>query len=193
MARRSRREQKAKKQDRYAKQKLLAIPMLLAVLGYVLLDNFSGSSQDAPAATTGSAHSSARPSGQVESTAAVAGKGQAPVQQLAVWPQPQLDFLEGPSPLASYREPAGAIVRPAASPEGTMVAERRAEKSEQIESKIRETLANQPSQFVFKSANRKLALVGDRVFEQGEQLESGARLHDVRGNNLVIRIGRQID
>ncbi|GAB5403144.1 MAG: hypothetical protein Aurels2KO_13750 [Aureliella sp.] len=189
MAKRSKRRGKGKKPDKYAKQKMLAIPVLLAVLGYVLVDNFGGSSEDtAPQAAA--AVQQQRPANALNPQIAAVENS---VQKVEAWPAPQLDFLDGPSPMASYREAAGEIVRTATSQPENMVAIEQVEKKNEVESSIRETLSTQASQFVFKSANRKLALVGDRIVEQGEQLDNGARLRDVRGSSLIIEVGRRID
>lgn len=189
MARRSKRGSRTKKPDKYAKQKLFAIPVLLAILGYVLLENVADNSQDDSVAVA--------PAGLNRVPAGGSG-GSAeqeivPSRQLPAWPEPTLDFLAGPSPLASYREVAGEVVRPVPENGKTMLVRQQVSKQREITSSIRRQLSSQDSQFVFKSANRKLALVGDRIIEQGEQLESGVRLRDVRGNNLVIEVGRRID
>lgn len=184
---------KANKPDKYAKQKMLAIPVLLAVLGYVLLDNFGGSSEDSTAQAPPRVAQSSDPTGRPNAAAE-----KHPSKQLAAWPDPELGFLGAPSPLASYRAAAGEIVRPedsrlVDSSSETMLVQQQVQKKNQIEDSIRATLSSQTSQFIFKSANRKLALVGDRIVEQGERLDGGGRLHDVRGNNLVFEVGRRID
>ncbi len=188
MAKRSNRRGKAKKPDKYAKQKMLAIPVLLLILGYVLFDNFVGGTDESSVTALPSVPPSVVPSRPKVSTTSP----QSPNEQLAAWPEPKIDFLGRPSPLASYRT-VGETFRPETEAPETMVARQQVEAKSRIENSIRSTLSSQTSQFVFKSANRKLALVGDRIVQQGEQLETGARLRDVRGNNLVIEVGRRVD
>lgn len=186
MARRSKRAAKVKKADKYAKQKMLAIPALLLVLVYVLITNLAGGG-DASATITAStpkptAVQPTRPGSiNLDVTKSLVTKA---------WPLPSLGFLDGPSPLSSFREPIGK-----ASNQGEVfVAGENVEQSSQrIEADIREQLASQPTQFVFKSSTRRIALVGDQIVSEGEQLQSGARLRDVRGKNLLIEVSRRVD
>lgn len=186
MARRSKRGGNEKKPDPYKKQKMLAIPVLLAVLGYVLINNFSGSEDSSLAETDAAPVAVAvRP----ERTGVVrvnASQGQ--IEN--AWPLPTLSFLDGPSPLSRFRAPK----RTAGIPGEVLVAEESiGQENQRIEADVRQQLASQSVQFVFKSPTRKIALVGDQIVREGEQLQSGVRLRDVRGKNLVIEVGRQID
>lgn len=186
MARRSKRAAKSKKPDPFKKQKMLAIPVLLLVLGYVLISNLTGGGESSATAT-------------ISTPVAIAGQPlrpslvnaqEAKARDSKAWPIPTLGFLDAPSPLRSFREPIGTV---GTQGEVLVAGESIEQANQRIETDIRQQLASQSTQFIFKSSTRKIALVGDQVVSQGEQLQSGGRLRDVRGTNLVIEVGRQVD
>ncbi|HBE69666.1 MAG TPA: hypothetical protein DDW52_16090 [Planctomycetaceae bacterium] len=180
---------KGKKPDPRAKQKLAAIPLLLAILGYVVYSNFQDADAHSQPTTTAT-----RPSSPLRSaTETTVNVQDAPLK----WPEVSTDFLVHESPLANYLQPAQRV-GPGGDSDGRTVGSEGtatpiARQVSATEAAIVEELASQSARFVMKTSSRDVALIGDRIISSGQQLNRDARLESVDGKRLVIRIQRPID
>ena len=173
---------KRKKRDKYAKHKVVAIPVLLAVLGFVLWDGEEESrpttqvSKDAPPTEVGSA-------GESIGEGAVAEWEQIP------WPKPNLAFLNGANPFASYlvEEQEEEPTDPEMPPTELLVSKK--EEAVDVEKLLREVaaeLTRQSDSFAFSSSRRKVIVTGGREFTVGDEIRDGVFLKSIRGDRVEL-------
>ena len=176
MSARSKRSKK-NKPDPYAKQKVVAIPLLLVVLGYVLWSNSQGSGTKAdPAAEL----ANASPTVVAPSKPAVANADDA----TTAWPEPVTDFLDGANPFASFRATKKQETKLV-----TTIAPKidKAEELRRAVSKLSDELAAQPLRYFFQSGDRNVVMLGDRLYQNGDRLSEQMKLREIQQENLVLQ------
>ena len=163
---------KKNKVDRYQKQKVAAIPLLLLVLGYVLWSNFRGDEDKAKKLPQ--AQLAAKPKAGTNNTT-----------RAPAWPNSTVDFLSGPNPFASYRvfeqieEPALANEDEEQSP--------LVEIEEPLIEQVGRQLANLPVRYMFKSQGRWVMMLGDRLIKEGDEVAESIRLHKIEQGRLILK------
>ena len=174
----SRKERRQAKQDKHAKLKLAAIPVLLAVLGYVLWDGLSGDTKRA-----------LPPPQLANSTtpqAPTVAKRPAPAQVNAKTKTPKLPTvdiaaLKSRNPFSDYRAKEQSDLEQldvnslATTPQRVNpIAE------------VQQMLANQPVTYRFESAQRKVLVVGDKVIESGRQLSDDVQVEAIQQDRIIL-------
>lgn len=194
----------ARKPDKYAKLKLALIPVLLCVLLYVVF----GGGKEVPQAVAAQATDVAAnvyttapvdtnsgteevanseiASGEGLSGEGLSGRtssGKSPGASIDQWPDGDLEFLVHSNPFASYRVDASAAATSNASdPERKVVDTASPSFSEEI----KQLIANKPVQYVFRSENRKLVMLGGELLEEGDSVSSRGRIDDIQPGHLVL-------
>lgn len=160
-----------KKVDRYQKQKVAAIPILLLVLGYVLWSNLQEDKPTVPKPQVQQA--SAQPTTTSKTT-----KNKVPE-----WPQSGIEFLSGPNPFASYRkfekEP-----EPVVESSQTEVVE---EVKEPLIEQVGRQLANLPMRYMFKSNGRWVMMLGDRLLTEGDDVAEAIQVEKIEQGRLILK------
>ena len=160
---------KRKKQDKYAKQKLAAIPVLLIVLGYVLFSGGSDDPKSRPASTT-------KPVTTTETSNLVASAA-------PIWEEVDLEFLEGPNPLASYRhveQPAKKLV---AMQETNSVDH--PSSSDQLQQRLQSL---PPVRYHFQSNTQNVVMLGEELLSAGDSIDADLKLSDIQDGQLIFHV-----
>lgn len=160
--------------DRFRRFKLAAIPALLAVLGWVVIDNFAGES--AIPLPPPLSKLATEPSVPDAVTKKSVPRG---------WPEVGPELLNKLNPFADYRYVSPTP--PAAEVESQLVAKPVAP-TESYSTRLQRQLEGQPVHYVFESGARKVVLVGDALIEKGAELHPHVRVKDVRRGRLVLTV-----
>ncbi len=188
----SRKKQKAKKTDPYAKHKLAAIPVLLIILGYVLWGDSSGAGNSSKLSDSSNTGGAASEVASAMETAPAVRKTAEPVSERhEKWSDTDLSFLHGPNPLASYRnlkpDPAVSAAKlkvetptiPAGQPEHI------------VQTQLAAELTQLPLKYRFRSGRRDVVMLGDRILESGDSLGAGLQVDRVLPTHLILKPTRQ--
>ena len=160
---------KKKKQDKYAKQKLAAIPILLLVLGYVLFSGGSGEPKSKPQLST-------KQSQQAETPHLVASA-------TPVWEEVDLEFLEGPNPWTSYHHvdiPAEKFV---ARQDTSSASDRTS--PERLQQRLRSL---PPVRYHFQSDTQNVVMLGEELLSAGDAYGPDLKLGDIQDGQLIFRL-----
>lgn len=161
---------KKKKVDRYQKQKMAAIPVLLLVLGFVLWSNFQG---DKPAKP--------KPSPQQIATKPATAKNS---KKTPDWPQTGIEFLSGPNPFASYRVLEQELVDiEDVSPHET----KKLTPEEPLIEQVGRQLAQLPLRYMFKSDGKWVMMLGDRLITEGEEVADAIRVEKIEQGRMILK------
>ncbi len=169
---------KPKKKDKYARYKLASIPLLLCVLAYVLFSqpqDSEGAPDSSPTAVP------------TASTVATQQTHVAASPQSLPWPEAKLEFLNQSNPLANYRlAPSAANTQSYDNgpPEANPVSA-----GDPLQNMVRDLTGNQVK-YVFRSNQRKLVMLGEQIFEKGEQLSDNVQLQDIEDHALILTRSR---
>lgn len=183
MSNRAKRTVRTKKTDKYAKQKLAAIPLLLGVLGYVLVANFQ--SQDVGTQTI-AATDTPTPLPVRDTTPRQVAPAATSTNKIARWKDTNLDFLKGPPPMKPYLEvnvPQGQLTT--ASIPSVGLGDQLADVQQQFE--------EQTTQYVFESGRHRYAVLGSRVLAEGEQITEGVQLQKIQAGTLTIKAAPSVN
>lgn len=189
---------KKRRQDKFAKAKLVAIPVLLGVLGFVLWSNTRrGNDESVPpvaaqaeSASNANGPSQARPTNTPPSRPTP--QSTAPTEstaekkpQLSREPWPEIDelaFLDGPNPFASYR-----IVEVSEEPEEKVV---EVVPKEPAINHVTRELAKSPLRYYFRSARKNVVMLGNQLLESGDHLTEELKLDDIDQEHLIFTLDR---
>lgn len=172
---------KPKSEDKYQKYKIASIPVLLIILGYVLLSP-SDSSDTPPAIASAPATT---PPAASTATTAIAPASAADGKKMKAWPAPDLDVLTGSNPFINYN------YSPTPNPAPQLVstsAESATAPSNTHATDLIRSLSETPVNYVFQSSQRKLVMLGDRIYEKGEQIDDSVQLIDIQGRSLILTV-----
>ena len=169
------------KTDKYARQKLAAIPALLLVLAYVI---FSGGESSKPVVSTATPALSAEhlASANPASPVVVLADGNGPAGKtkiLSEWPEPDLNHLLAVNPFADSN-----MGRSAQS--GKLVSDRDQIVEETLG--IARTLEELPLKYSFQSGDRRIVILGDQLLEKGQSLNESTYVHDIQPGRLLISV-----
>lgn len=191
------RSRQKRKQAKHQRAKLLLLPLLLAVLGYVLWPSGAGEEDTAAAAiapgansvqaTAGQRGGSAPPPaplagkllasatpGAVNDGTSLANKSQLPV----AWPRVELSQLGKQSPFAAAPVPKPAPADEESSAESQATSQLAEAGEAEIEAKPTAPaldlaeLSKKPVHYYFQSNNRRVMLVGEHLLSQGQKLDT---------------------
>lgn len=163
-----------KKKDNYARYKAASIPILLCVLAYVLFAPAHDEGEQlavSSAVTQNNSHMTAKPN-----TLAHA-------ESPRVWPEVTLEFLDKASPLANYMLTPNAALNQNATNEPMEVSP--SATSDPFLNLSRE-LSNNQVKYVFRSDQRQVVMLGQQIFEKGEQLSDGIQLTEIQDDALIL-------
>lgn len=160
---------KKKKQDKYAKHKLAAIPILLLVLGYVLFSGGSDKAEKKP---------------ELAKQQSKSAENQSRVEPATpVWEEVDWDFLSGPNPFASYHH----VDKPAEK----LVA--RQDRSSTVEhatlDQLKQRVQNLPAvRYHFQSDTQNVVMLGEELLSAGDSYGQDLELGDIRDGQLIFRV-----
>lgn len=181
MSKRSERQVRRKKADKHSKHKLLAIPLLLSVLVYVLCTNFEDRDALAPEAIS-QVSAPATTQSKLANTPAIGS-----AKHAGGWPATDLTFLSGPDPLENYlasNVPLGQLLAaPAVNGQA-----RDAERITQVHQEFQQ----QASYYVFESANSRYAMISNRIVSEGDTLTEGVQLEKIDKGQLTISASSRV-
>ncbi|MEM8736801.1 MAG: hypothetical protein AAGG44_21405 [Planctomycetota bacterium] len=171
------------KQDRHAKLKMAAIPVLLAILGLVLWSNMGDTDTVVPVAAN-----SASPSPAVRSTTPVVATSAVPKKQLRFdqieWPEPALTFLEDESPFKDLDyapEPVKLVTTPSPS---NSAAQRQQSRLEEVAERIK----NESVPFSFRSSRRNVVMLGGKLVQVGDEIDENVRVSGISDGSLELAV-----
>lgn len=190
------RSRQKRKQAKHQRAKLFVIPLLLAVLGYVLWPSAAKedttvatvtASADTVPATTGPRGVSTPPPapiagklltsttpGAVNDGTSIANKSQLP----GAWPRVELSQLGKQSPFAAAPVPKPAPVEEATLAESQAASQSAVAGVPEIEVKPAAPtldlaeLSNKPVHYYFQSSKRRVMLVGEHMLSEGQTLDT---------------------
>ena len=163
-----------KKKDKYARYKAASIPILLCVLAYVLF----APSQDEGVQIAASSAVSPNTS-QVTAKLNTLADANSP----RVWPEVTLEFLDQANPLANYMLLPNAVLAQNATNEPLEVAP--STTTDPVLDLTRE-LSNNQVKYVFRSDQRQVVMLGQQIFEKGEQLSDRIQLTEIQDDALIL-------
>lgn len=168
-----------KKRDKYARHKLASIPILLCVLAYVLF----GQSQENEMAFVVSPNLAPN---LAPNTGRVPPNSSSPVQTepTIAWPEVTLDFLDQPNPLANYMHAPSSGQRQSSTSTSVNV-DPSITTIDPVLNVARDLHDNQVK-YVFRSDHRQLVMLGQQIYEKGQELTDGVQLTDIQDDALIL-------
>lgn len=163
-----------KKKDNYARYKAASIPILLCILAYVLF----APSQDKGVQEAASSTVSTNTSPVTAKLNSLADAKSPPV-----WPEVSLEFLDQANPLANYMLRPNVVMAQNATNEPIEVAP--SATTDPVLNLTRE-LSNNQVKYVFRSDQRQVVMLGQQIFEKGEQLSEGIQLTEIQDDALIL-------
>ncbi|QDV28124.1 hypothetical protein [Aureliella helgolandensis] len=178
----------AEKKDRFARQKLLAIPILLCGLAYVLF-GMSGDDDNTETAyippTSQRKVAVEQATGSESATAVADRKG---------WPEVDLATLIGESPLVNYtviRDDQQLVTTGAQTGAATRDNPLEGDSAEgDSAQRWRNALLETPVSYVFESGDRKVVMLGDQLLEKGQMLSPSVKVEDIQHGKLILSVER---
>ncbi len=161
-----------KRVDKYAKQKIVAIPILLIVLGYVVVDGMTGSDE-----------SEYTPILNVATTPAHNENVEVKSDEkklVTVWPSPNLSLLDLKSPFTDHLIKENHQGASATSTDSASVGLRN-------DIGPLGVLDTNEIPYVFESGSTKKALVNGRLVQPGETLVDGVQLYDIKKGKMILK------
>ncbi|MFK7737545.1 MAG: hypothetical protein AB8B50_16035 [Pirellulaceae bacterium] len=173
------------KVDRFAKFKVAAVPVLLAVLGLVLWSNFSESSDRPAVKRTSQAPAKEKARTSTALSKAVAKADPKP-KLVAAWPEPSLEFLNQESPFMKmdYAPPQPQSERHVSKPTHS---DRDREKN--ALASAAEMLKNARIQYTFQSEKQSAFMFENRLIKEGDELTNDVIVRSItdRGIELAVK------
>jgi hypothetical protein len=172
------------KVDRLAKLKIVAIPVLLAVLGFVLWSNFSEKS-DRPTANS-KAKVAAKAKAKSATVVSKAGEKTDPKRKVVeAWPEPTLEFLNQESPFRSmeYEPPKSHNKRLVSKPK----LEDRDSARDALASAAK-MLRDATIRYTFRSANQSAFMFENRLIKEGDEFTKGVIVRSITDQGIELAV-----
>ncbi|MFN3192437.1 MAG: hypothetical protein ACE361_18135 [Aureliella sp.] len=173
------------KQDRHAKLKVAAIPLLLVILGLVLWSNMSATDTPVPVATNPAASptspSTSRPTQTARATAVKAEQVRfADIE----WPEPVLSFIEDDSPFKDLDYAPEPVVLVNTETPSKIVTENQKSRLDQVAERIK----RERVPFSFRSSRRNVVMLGDKLIEVGDEIDENVRVSSISDGSLELAV-----
>lgn len=163
------------RQDKYAKLKVAAIPLLLGLLAYVLLGSSDSESTSTAAASKASVGLPAVALDDSGDDPSIRNASAAP------WPEIDREAIAQINPFASYRfEPL-----PASSPHLVDVP---LEERETAELSMAQRVASGKVDYMFESDRRQIVRLDGRLLEPGTALNDHVRVHRIKDRSIILSV-----
>ncbi|MEM7474117.1 MAG: hypothetical protein AAF483_03935 [Planctomycetota bacterium] len=178
---------KRKKQDKHAKLKLASIPVLLVVLAYVLWSQSAGRdsselANDNPVSKPKPPTARAARALNRESSEGAKDLSDSQID----WPEPNLEFLSAVNPFEAYEQPERVD-------ESKLVSTEKAEESEPeidvvgLLAAVESEIMMQPSRFIFQSQQKKVAVIGSKEYQVGDEIRDRIFIEAIEGQKLILK------